>query len=394
MEISVFAVGDVFIDRENPETAFGTAGELLNTGDVVFGNCEGVFSDTWERAPSSGSPVVAATENAAPLAGAGFHVMSLANNHIVDGGHQAMLNTRDTLNGLGIATVGVGANIAEARTPVIVDREGLRIGFLAYSSIFPHGYEARSAVPGLAPLRAHTRYTPWELNEWNPGLLPRVTTENLPEDVEAFVADVRAVRERADIVMVSIHWGDFSRPYVLTDNERRLGRLAIDSGADVVLGHHQHMLRGIEFHDGKPIFYGLGHYLFDLPNLRQRLAKDGYLSAPRPQDAAALGERFGEYRIQPQEGYPLLPFHPDSRMTGVAVVRVGTDGVLAAGFLPALIDQQNEPVPVAPESECGRRVTEYLAECCRRERLATRFAEPTEKSGLPDGCVQALPTAE
>ncbi|MES4903213.1 MULTISPECIES: CapA family protein [unclassified Streptomyces] len=394
MAVSLFAVGDVFIDRENPETAFDVARDLLSTGDVVFGNCEGVFSDTWERAPSSGSPVVAPAKNAAPLAGAGFHVMSLANNHSVDGGHQALLNTRDTLNDLGISTVGAGANIAEARTPAIVERDGVRIAFLAYSSVFPHGYEARAGVPGLAPLRAHTRYTPWELNEWNPGLLPRVSTENFPEDVEAFIRDVRAVRDQADIVAISFHWGDFTRPFVLTDNERRLARLAVDSGADIVLGHHHHMLRGIEWYEGKPIFYGLGHYVFDLPNLPQRLAKDGYLSAARPQDEIELSRRFGEFRISPKEEYPLLPFHPDARMTGVAVVRVGSEGVLSAGFCPALIDAGNEPVPVAPESATGRRIVEYLTECCSQERLPTRFTAPLDGSGLPAGSIQALPVSE
>ncbi|MER6049265.1 CapA family protein [Streptomyces sp. NPDC020883] len=394
MTVSLFAVGDVFIDRENPETAFQTAGAFLNTGDVVFGNCEGVFSDTWERAPSSGSPVVAPGRNAKPLADAGFHVMSLANNHSVDGGHQALLNTRDTLRDLGIATTGAGADIAEARTPAIVERDGLRIAFLAYSSVFPHGYEARAKVPGLAPIRAHTRYTPWELNEWNPGLLPRVTTENFPEDVAAFTRDVHAAREQADIVVTSFHWGDFTRPFLLTDNERRLARLAVDAGADVVLGHHHHMLRGIEFYKGKPVFYGLGHYVFDLPDLPRRLAKDGYLSAARPEDERELSRRFGEFRIRPQQEYPLLPFHPDARMTGVAVVRLDARGVHAAGFCPAVIDTRNEPVPVAPQSEDGRRVAAYLAECCAQEQLPTRFTPPQEGSGLPAGSIQALPATE
>lgn len=394
MELSLFAVGDVFIDRDDPETAYREAGSFLSTGDIVFGNCEGVFSDTWQRSPSSGSPVVAPSRNAKPLAGAGFHVMSLANNHSVDGGHQALLNTRDNLNALGIATVGAGATLEEARTPAIVERQGLRVAFLAYSSVFPHGYEARKAVPGLAPLRAHTRYTPWELNEWNPGLLPRVTTENFPEDVEAFVRDVRAAREQADIVAISFHWGDFTRPYVLTDNERRLARLAVDSGADIVLGHHHHMLRGIEFYQNKPIFYGLGHHLFDLPNLPQRLAKDGYLSAARPQDEIELSRRFGKYRISPQQEYPLLPFHADARMTGVAVVRIGPEGVRAAGFCPALIDTRNEPVPVSPDSDAGRRVAEYLAENCAQERLPTRLVPPLEGSGLPAHSIQVLPVSE
>src|ERR1700688_3331924 len=111
MEVSLFAVGDVFIHRDDPESAYHEGAEFLRTGDVVFGNCEGVFSDQWNRAPTSGPPVVSPSRNAAPLRSAGFDVLSLANNHIVDGGHQGVLSTQMTLNGMGIKTVGAGASI-------------------------------------------------------------------------------------------------------------------------------------------------------------------------------------------------------------------------------------------------------------------------------------------
>lgn len=392
-EFSIFAVGDVFVDRDEPMSAFARAGRVLRQGDVVFGNCEGVFSDRWERAPSCGSPVVAPAANAKALAQAGFTVLSLANNHSLDGGHAAMINTRDTLRSLGTQVAGAGEDAERAHEAATVRIGDTRVAFLAYSAVFPHGYEARSAAPGLAPLRAHTHYTPWEVNEWNPGLAPRVRTVPFAEDVEAFLADLERTRAAADVVVVSVHWGDFTRPFRLTDHERTMARLAIDSGADVVLGHHHHMLRGVEFHRGKPIFYGLGHYLFDLPNLAERLAKDGYLSAARPADALELGRRFGEYRIRPREGYPSLPFHPDSRMTGTAVIRMNGSTIEAVGFLPALIDQENEPVPVEPDSADGRRVIDYLKRCCEEELLPTTVIEPRPGSGLPDGCVQLLPDA-
>lgn len=392
-ELTIFALGDVFVDREEPGSAFRLAAEALADGDIVFGNCEGVFSDAWERAPSSGSPVVAPAKNAAALTAGRFDVMSLANNHSLDGGHGALLATRKALLDNGIQPVGAGENSTEARTPVVIDGQP-SVAFLAYAAVFPHGYEARPGVPGLAPIRAHNTYTPWELNEWQPGLLPKVTTVPFPEDVRALREDVGAARDVADVVVVSFHWGDFTRPFVLTDHERRTARLAIDSGADVVVGHHQHMLRGVEFYQEKPIFYGLGHYLFDLPGLPERQAKDGYLAASAPEDELALARRFGEYQIRPREGYPLLPFHPDSRMTGIAVVRVRAGeragNIVSVGFRPAVIDRDNEPVPFAPDSQEGRRVVDYLRRCCTEEKLPTEVTSPQPGSGLPTDSVQFL----
>lgn len=389
--MTIHAVGDVFIDRDEPERAFHASRHLLARADVVFGNCEGVFSDDWERVPSCGSPVVAPAVNARHLAGAGFTVLSLANNHSIDGGYAAMLATRAGLRAHGSQTVGAGANLAEARTPAIVQRNGVRAGFLAYASVYPHGYEARSSTPGLAPLRAHTLYAPWETNEWGPGLMPKVSTVPFGADLEAMREDVRRLRGQCDVVVVSCHWGDFTQPYVVTDHERRSARAAIDAGADVVLGHHHHLLRGVEFHRGRPIFYGLGHYLFDLPNLAERIARDGYLGATDPVEEMAMRRRFGPYRIAPREGYPLLPFHEDSRLTGVAVIRASAAGVQAVGFIPSVIDPGNEPMTVAPDSPDGARVVDYLARCCEEERFATRIAPPGPESGLPAHSVQLCP---
>jgi poly-gamma-glutamate capsule biosynthesis protein CapA/YwtB (metallophosphatase superfamily) len=392
MALSIFAVGDVYVDRDDPRSAFETSGAFLHSGDVLFGNCEGVFSDEWERVPTSGPPVVAPTANAERLAAAGFDVLSLANNHIVDGGHKALINTRATLNGLGIQTTGAGADYQEAHAPAIVERNGVRIAFVAYSSIFPRGYEARGLVPGLAGMRAHTHYVSPDPDYWNPGGQPEIRTETVPEDAEALARDIATARREADIVAVSVHWGDMFRAFVVGDHERRIARLAIDSGADLVLGHHQHMLRGFEFYKGRPIYYGLGHYVFDLPDLPRRMAEDGITLPPvRPEDDLSLNRYRDSYRLGPRDGYPLLPFHPDGRLTGVAVVRVDRGGVVAAGFCPAIINEANEPVQVPWGSEDGKRVRAYLEECCSSEKLAVRFVEPNDEAGLPEGSVQILP---
>src|SRR5204863_3692785 len=109
------AVGDVFVNRDDPDNAFLGCSDLLNGIDLVFGNCEGAFTDHPHFAPSAGWRVVAPASNGRSLAKAGFDVMAIANNHILDAGHGGLIDTLNLLRSQGIKTVGAGTNLAEAR---------------------------------------------------------------------------------------------------------------------------------------------------------------------------------------------------------------------------------------------------------------------------------------
>ncbi len=375
-DLTVLAVGDVFLDRPDRPGALKNVQSLFRAANIVFGNCEGVYAEQggWERAPSCAAPVVADPAAIKALADAGLTVMSLANNHSLDGGYRAMLATRDALQKAGIAISGAGENYAAARRPATLQRAGQTVSVLAYTSVFPHGYEARPKTPGLAVLRAHTICVPWEANEWYPGLLPRVMTLPHSVDEEALAADIAQAREEADIVLLSFHWGDHTRPYVLTDHERRTARLAIDAGADAVLGHHHHMLRGVEFHKGKPIFYGLGHFAFDLPDFNARVAAAGYMVGSNRAEERAQARRFGEYRLREYEGYPLLPFHPDARLTMIAGLTFSCGQLSRVYGIPCLLGADNSPLPVDAAGPEGTRIVNYLQRCCDEEDLSTLIA--------------------
>jgi poly-gamma-glutamate synthesis protein (capsule biosynthesis protein) len=288
---------------------------------------------------------------------AGFNVMSLANNHIGDGGHSAMLETRDRLRSQGIATCGAGRNLPEARAPAIVEREGVKIGFLAYSSTFPHGYEARAAMPGLAPLRAYNHFH--EQSEYySPGYLPRIETIPDPEDHRNLESDIAALRKTADLVVLSFHWGDHLRPFALTDHERRTARFCIDRGADLVIGHHHHALRGVEWYGGKPIFYGLGHLVFDLHVVLTEEVK------------AFIGEVDPEsYALAPREGWPLLPLHPDTRITMLGWAQLREASIRNVGFVPCRLRPDGRVAAVDPDSVEGKEVVEYVSRCNTSQRL-------------------------
>jgi poly-gamma-glutamate synthesis protein (capsule biosynthesis protein) len=365
------AVGDVFVNRPNPQHAFRHGAPVLRSIDLVFGNCEGAYTDAPHYAPSAGWRVVSGTANARGLREAGFHVMACANNHSVDAGHEGLAQTLAVLRDQGIHTIGAGCDAAEAYRPAIVEQAGLKIGFLAYSSVYQAGYAARPGLPGIAAMRIHSHYY---IPDWDaygrvePGAVPQIRTFAYPEDVSALQTAIANARQSCDVVVASFHWGTARVPAVLTDYEITLGRAAIDFGADIVLGHHHHFLRGIELYRGRPIFYGLGHFVFDLPGLEQALS---------PHDLAKL-HAMGEYAIYPRAGFPLSPFHPDARMTMIAVAQFEGAALSAAGFIPCLINLENHAVPLPLDSGDGGRVLQYMREITAAAGLSTQYV-PGEK---------------
>ena len=360
--ILIGLAGDVLIDREDPHEIFSEVHELLQAPDILFANLESPYSDTPGIAVTAPMVLVPGAHNLDAYVSAGFDVMSMANNHIVDAGHAAMLETRSRLRMQGIATCGAGENLMDARRAAVLERGTLKVGFLAYSSIFPHGYEARSTVPGLAPLRAYNHFHEGLPEYFAPGYLPRIETIPDPQDHRNLQQDIAGLRESADVVVVSFHWGDHLRPFVLTDHETRTARLCIDRGADMVIGHHHHALRGIEWYQGKPVFYGLGHFVFDfrLP-LTDEVKR--YLEEADPQS----------YAILPREGWPLLPLHPDTRMTALAWARVQGKRVTDVGFVPCRLRPDGRVVAVDVDCTEGREVISYVIQCNQTQKLNGRI---------------------
>lgn len=367
-------VGDVLIDRPEPRSAFRHIRGLLHAGDLLFGNCEAVYTANPVLPPHVGAAVIADPANVSGLADAGFTMMSCANNHIGDGGHAAMFETARHLRAVGIAPAGIGRNLDEARAPAVVQISGIRVALLALASVFPYGYEARPAWPGLAPLRAYNLYQDADPYNWVPGALPHVRTFTDEQDLAALEASIGAARESADVVLVSCHWGDWTRPAHLTDHEVRAAHLAIDFGADIVAGHHHHTLRAIEWYKNRPIFYGLGHLVFDLQRIIESIPKELL-------DEPSSGRAAESYGLTIQPGWPQLPMHPDARMTMVAWVDFVSGAIVQVGVVPCVLNELGEVIPVPPSSAEGQRVLDYLRWTCADQGLPTTFATP------PDGKV-------
>ncbi len=257
----LLAGGDIAINRSEAKGAFGKLIPLLREADVSFANLELPLSHNGKPAPEKillrGAP-----DMAHALTEAGFDVMAFANNHVLDYGEGAFAETMSLMDSLGVALVGGGMNLAQARKPVLIERGSLKVGFLAYCSVIPRGFEATASDPGVNPIRAHTAYRPWrDLSEY-PGTPPRIDTWAEPAHLARMKRDIRNLKKQADMVVVNHHWGT-SMTHEVMDFEREIAHASIDAGADLVLGGHPHVLQAIEFYKGAPIVYSMGNLIFD-----------------------------------------------------------------------------------------------------------------------------------
>jgi len=258
---NLIAGGDVAINRKKGSGALGALAPVFKKAGVGFVNLELPLSRRGKAQPDKillrGTP-----EMADALTEAGLDTVSLANNHMFDYGEDAFTDTLALLKNIGLPHTGAGMNLAAARRPSILERGGLKIGILCFSSILPRGYAATESRPGLNAIRAHTAYEAWrDVNEY-PGTIPKVVTWTNAEDLSRMKRDINALKKRVDIVMVNHHWGT-SMLHRHQDYQTELARASVDAGADLVLGGHAHVLQGIEMYKGVPIVYSMGNLIFD-----------------------------------------------------------------------------------------------------------------------------------
>ncbi len=356
---SVLATGDVAPRRDDLASMFDGVRPALEAGDIVFGQLETTISERGTPAPQAKLAMRTEPAAAAVIRAAGYDVVSFAGNHCFDFGREALFDTLDHVRAAGLAVCGAGANIAEARAPAIIEHEGARVAFLAYSSILPQGYRASGDRPGCAPMWAHTHYEQIDYDQ--PGTPARVHTFPDARDLAALKADVAAARAQADVVAVSIHWGVHFVPSVIADYQRAVAHVAIEAGADAILGHHPHILKGIEVYRGKPIFYSLGNFAIEQP---QAFNAD-ILKSESFKHLMALNPAIDPLR--------LFVGPPDSQMSMIARLEVEDGRIVGACFQPVMISDGSEPHVLAAGDPRFARVADYVAQVGAEQGLAVRF---------------------
>jgi poly-gamma-glutamate capsule biosynthesis protein CapA/YwtB (metallophosphatase superfamily) len=231
-------------EQGNADFLYQDVRDLISGADIAVGTLNAALSDYPPRTGCVKTFVlVGGSNNADAMANAGFDVMSVATNHIKNCGlsacgDRAFLDTLDNLDRVGILSVGAGGNIQEALKPVVVEVNGIRFGFVSLGEVESRAF-ADENTPGIAPL---------------PGDFAKAE-ENLR-------SAIAAARISADVVIAMPHWGS---DYSDTPNYRQLffDQVAVDAGADLVIGNHPHVIQGMRTIKGISVFYSLGSFVFD-----------------------------------------------------------------------------------------------------------------------------------
>jgi poly-gamma-glutamate synthesis protein (capsule biosynthesis protein) len=231
--------GDVTLS-DHFETVVGDdyewAFEKLNEyreADIAMVNLENPLTRATLSSPNKQFNFKADPEAVEVLTHGGVDIVNLANNHTMDYEEPGLVETLETLEQAGIHAVGAGRNLTEARRPEIIEVKGQRIAYLGY---YDANFHAASVdLAGTNPLQH--------------------------EHQQRVAEDIRAIRDQVDWVIVNYHWGIELSEYP-ADWQIELAHATIDQGADLVVGHHPHVLQGAEIYKGKPIIYSLGNFIF------------------------------------------------------------------------------------------------------------------------------------
>jgi poly-gamma-glutamate synthesis protein (capsule biosynthesis protein) len=249
--ITIAAVGDLLFDlgprrliaAQGGRAPLSKVASRLRAADLTIANLETTLSNRGAAVRGKPAHLIfnGDPRGILSLTSSGIDIVSLANNHAMDHGTIALKDTLAALDKAGIAHAGAGVNTKAAWAPAIVTVKGRKVAYLAFTQIVPSYFLPSSARAGVASGNSVSKMT----------------------------AAVRAAHKKADIVIVSVHWGR-EQSYTINARQKHDARALIDAGADVVLSHHPHVMQGIDTYRGKLIAYSLGNFLFPYKTVEGR----------------------------------------------------------------------------------------------------------------------------
>lgn len=353
--LSILLAGDLVLDVEDPDHWLSGIAPAVRAADIAIAHLEVPHTRRGQELAGDVPAAPADPEHLDALARAGFAAVSLAGNHIADFGADGIADTIERLDSLGIAHTGAGTTLAEARIPAIVECRGRRIALLSYNCVGPEAGWAAADRPGCNYLRIATE-------DGAPVAPTAKLSQVTDEALWRLTDDIVAARAAADLVVVALHKGIVHTPALLAPYEQPLATAAVAAGADIVVGHHAHILRGIELRRGRPVFHGLGNAC-----VVTRALDPGQ---DHPARAAWAEKRRRLFGFEPDPRYPLAPFHPEAVHAALGVVVVDGRGGLRAGVVPVFVEPPGRPV--CASGARGEGVIAYL------DRIAAAAGLPVQ----------------
>lgn len=243
-ELTASFVGDMMFgrfvkevtDKHGTEYLFDHVKPYFDKSDYVVGNFENTIinqeASTYDK-PEKSIYLNTDISSLETLKKMNFSLVNLANNHTMDYGEEALTETLAALEKVGLRSVGAGKDLEDATKIDYQEKNGLTIATLGFSDVLPAGTSALGHRGGVAA----------------------ATPDNM-------VPAIKEAKENADLVTVQIHWGQEydNEPH---PRQEKLARAMVDAGADIILGHHAHVLQHVEKYKDAVIFYGLGNFIFD-----------------------------------------------------------------------------------------------------------------------------------
>lgn len=248
-DIRIGVVGDICFDgivkksieEYGKDAMFYGYEEEITKSDMIFANLETTITERGSRVQGKKFTFRSSPEMLKVLKKNRIGIVSIANNHIVDYGEEGFCDTLDNLRKYGVLYSGAGKNRKETTIFPVYIKNGIKIGFIAFSKVIPY-------------------------REWNVDVDRRGIRGIYPQHEKEAMELIKAAKSRCDILIVSVHWG-IERSDEPRKNEIVLAKKMIDSGADIIMGHHTHTVQRLDYYKGKPIFYSLGNFVFGKASL-------------------------------------------------------------------------------------------------------------------------------
>jgi poly-gamma-glutamate capsule biosynthesis protein CapA/YwtB (metallophosphatase superfamily) len=283
--VTVAIVGDFWVNRALPRTNSSLEAVLDRLRQAQVSVC--VLEMPLSRRGAAAEKIVcmrADPERIEDLKHLGADLVTIANNHMLDYGTDALFDTVELLERFRIPYVGAGRDIAEAARTIVIEREGLRIAFIACAATLPLGSAAGAGRPGVNPLHVFNAWLiePSARTQEQPGTPPAVITFAAPQDVAALQRAVRDAKRTAEVVVVLPHWG-VPNVTQLMEYQRAVAHALAAAGADLIIGYHAHCIQPVEVVGKTPVVYGGGNFLFhELPkgmsrNVYDSMSPDGII---------------------------------------------------------------------------------------------------------------------